>query len=867
MLVDNLQVGEWNESNEYIRKYAYLYIYDNWNRCTGKKLPGVDWVKYVYDKADRVIFTQDGNQRAKSTPEWTFSIPDVHGRTVLTGTCTNTPDANTIGNTVVCAAYPASGAGSYMGYNLSGITLAGYKIMSANYYDNYSFRGLSGFSNPALGYEAAGISAHYLTRYGTDASSYEHKGLLTGTARGILSDSGTLTYMYAAWYYDNRGQRIQTKSTNHLTGGMEKEYIAYNFTGQPLFRTQVHAATGKTTQTEEYSYNYDHAGRLTQVKHKLNGATEIVLAQNTYDETGRLKTSKKGSLPASTYTYNVRSWMKSITGTLFSQTLYYNDSYAGNTRCYNGNISAMSWKTGSETLRGYRFGYDGLSRMTKAEYLLNGSLSDSYKVPSITYDKHGNITALQRWGKTSSGYGLVDNLTMGYNGNQLQYVTDAAVKTPDVAAGLNDFRDASSLTWGEYAYNANGAMTKDLNKGISDIQYNSLNLPSKLVINDVTNRYDYAVDGTKLRVTRGTDVVDYVGNKIYENGSLKRILIEGGYIENGAYHFYMQDHQGNNRVVATGTGTVVQRNHYYPFGMTFGEIAAGEQDKQAYKYNGKELDRKNGLNLYDYSARYMEPALGRFTMMDPMAEKYYSISPYAYCANNPVRFVDPDGRDWWSTNDPGEIERILLQLKNKEKVNTESFGDQWTRVTDKELANGMGVFDDTSLGFTVNGESWENAGYGAKDGMNISYFELGVNSLNKSAEFDGKHLIGPSLIALGQPLDLLKPRGMLGSKAGSSIASYILSKALPFKMGRTGANLARTLTGSSTTNLGRFIGRMIPGLGWGITSMDALYSGVAKPNVEQIQKNILNNKNPLDGTINPTTGEYYIPGSLSFFGF
>ena len=62
------------------------------------------------------------------------------------------------------------------------------------------------------------------------------------------------------------------------------------------------------------------------------------------------------------------------------------------------------------------------------------------------------------------------------------------------------------------------------------------------------------------------------------------------------------------------------------------------------KYNGKEFDRTHGLDWYDYSARQYDPASGRFTSMDPLCEKYYNISPYSYCAGNPIRYVDPDGR-------------------------------------------------------------------------------------------------------------------------------------------------------------------------------------------------------------------------------
>jgi len=85
-------------------------------------------------------------------------------------------------------------------------------------------------------------------------------------------------------------------------------------------------------------------------------------------------------------------------------------------------------------------------------------------------------------------------------------------------------------------------------------------------------------------------------------------------------------------VIASASGNLVQSNHYYPFGMSFTEGSATSH--QSYKYNGKELDTERGLNLYDYSARYMDPALGRFDMLDPLVEKYPNLSPYHCTANN-----------------------------------------------------------------------------------------------------------------------------------------------------------------------------------------------------------------------------------------
>ena len=122
-------------------------------------------------------------------------------------------------------------------------------------------------------------------------------------------------------------------------------------------------------------------------------------------------------------------------------------------------------------------------------------------------------------------------------------------------------------------------------------------------------------------------------------------------IENSTYYFYQTDHLGNNRVIASAGGNLVQSNHYYPFGMSFAEGSATSQ--QPYKYNGKELDIERGLNLYDYSARLMDPALGRFSTVDPMCEKHPEISPYVYCAGNPVNLIDPDGRDWYRHDKSG----------------------------------------------------------------------------------------------------------------------------------------------------------------------------------------------------------------------
>jgi len=121
------------------------------------------------------------------------------------------------------------------------------------------------------------------------------------------------------------------------------------------------------------------------------------------------------------------------------------------------------------------------------------------------------------------------------------------------------------------------------------------------------------------------------------------------------YYYYHKDHLGNNREVwraaYTMNGTVVpaatiQQTQYYPSGLPWSEGTG--VSVQPYKYNGKEFVEMHGYDTYDYGARGYYPAMGRFTTVDPLAEKCYSISPYFYCSGNPVNRIDPDGRaDFW----------------------------------------------------------------------------------------------------------------------------------------------------------------------------------------------------------------------------
>ena len=479
------------------------------------------------------------------------------------------------------------------------------------------------------------------------------KGQLTGnwTARLTSQLTGST---YSVMYYDARYRVIQRKGNNSLNG-MEAVYTSYNFEGSPVKEKRIHSVPGQDIITEVRNHTYDLANRLLQTTYQLNDDAPVILVDNVYDEIGRLKTEKRTghSKLRTDYTYNLRSWTKGINGPLFHQTLTYQESIDGTTPYYNGNISSMTWKSGGSAATnemGYRFTYDGLSRMKDAIYGETNTLSinqNRFSEQITGYDKMGNILSLLRYGQTSAtGYGLVDNLSLVYNGNQLQSVDDHAPNS--VYGNGMEFKDNANQPV-EYGYDKNGNLTKDLNKNISNIRYNLINLPSQITFSDGnTIDYEYGSDGRKLRTVHQTGntilTTDYCGNAIYENGSLKLLLTETGYVSfpDKKFHFYLKDHQGNVRVVADKDGKLEETNDYYPFGGTF----TTSTSVQPYKYNGKELDRVSGLNLYDYGARYYDATIGRWCMVDSLSEKYYSFNSYNYCGNNPARYVDPDGNGW-----------------------------------------------------------------------------------------------------------------------------------------------------------------------------------------------------------------------------
>jgi RHS repeat-associated protein len=229
---------------------------------------------------------------------------------------------------------------------------------------------------------------------------------------------------------------------------------------------------------------------------------------------------------------------------------------------------------------------------------------------------------------------------MTYAGNQMKTVSDAVADSPR----MMDIKNKTTEGRNEYTYSASGQKLKAVQKW-------NPNYSTTPVIGSTINT-------TALTQSQTTD---YVGNIIYENNTLKRILVDGGYYESGNYYFYINDHLCNNRIVTDAAASVVQSTQYYPFGTSFADATG--TSTQPYKYNGKELDARNGLNMYDYSARWKDDF--RFTTVDPLAELHYDNSPYAYVLNNPLKYIDPTGCDTiYAYKDGTEFDRIKATGEN-----------------------------------------------------------------------------------------------------------------------------------------------------------------------------------------------------------
>ncbi|MCJ0742624.1 DUF6443 domain-containing protein [Pedobacter montanisoli] len=579
--------------------YCYQYRYDGRRRLVEKKLPGKGWEYMVYNKLDQLVLSQDSNQRAKSSPEWLFSKYDAFGRNIMTGIHTSSKSRTGLQQdidgqgTLWEGRDNANSNGTGTGYsNLSLPTTDIAVYHTLNYYDDYDF-----YSN------SFGLPT------GSQVSGTRTKGLLTGTRVNTL---GTSILLLSTHYYDDEARVVQTKSQHHLSG-TDVTDNTYNFDGSLNSSTRTHTK-GSTVTTIATTYDYDHMGRKLRTRQQINGQSEVTLSEYAYNELGQLKEKKLADgKQVTSYAYNERGWLTKSNSSEFSMELKYDN---GTQPQYNGNISGQAYTNGSSN--SFAYGYDRLNRLvTAAATGMN---------ETISYDQMGNIASLNR-----------DNAgAMAYNYEN---------------GGLSNRLSSVSGLTGTYGYDGNGNATTDGRNGVA-LTYNHLNLPDTAKKTGLNMVYTYDATGKKLKkISTGTSTTttDYVNGIQYTNGAIDFIQTEEGRALNSggtySYQYNLMDHLGNVRVsfdIYGDTVRMLQRDDYYAFGKRK-EVKAGGTNK--YLYNGKEL--QDELGQYDYGARFYDPVIGRWNVIDPKAELGRRFNPYSYAFNNPIRFIDPDGMWPW----------------------------------------------------------------------------------------------------------------------------------------------------------------------------------------------------------------------------
>jgi len=602
--------------------YCYQYGYDERNRLTRKTIPGKGLERIVYNQLDQPVLTQDAVQLPNK--QWTVTKYDAMGRVIATGLWTDTSPtalstATLQSNIYAGAQWDTEDATGNTATYPTGYVISSYPAMSTvlttNYYDDYT--------------NIPGLAASPYA--GPSGYSTMTRGLMTATKTAVLNTPADM--LLSANYYDDLGRTIKSYKQHYLGGTANiNNYDAvtntYDFTNAITASTRQHftsASTSAPSVTIANTYVYDHMGRKQKTFESINGGSNILLAQSDYNEVGQLKTKHLHSATGATpflqdisYAYNERGWLRTIndptvattTTKLFAVQLNYNLPQYGAAVQYNGNISEQVY-TSISGPQHVTYAYDRLNRLT------DGTSTATFSETGISYDVMGNIQGLTR-----NGYGA---LTYTYN-------------------STNQLQSLSGYKSGTYLYDNNGNMKTDGPRGAT-ITYNLLSLPQTVTATGVSITYTYDATGNKLRKVSSGSSTDYISGIQYKpDGTIDFIMTEEGRaIRSGTaynYEYTLSDQLGNNRVTFDQTTGKVGEDDYYPFGFNVHrQVNAGNN----YLYNKKELQPE--INEYDYGARFYDPMIGRWNVVDPHAEKYHSWSPYNYVFNNPIKMVDKNGMD------------------------------------------------------------------------------------------------------------------------------------------------------------------------------------------------------------------------------
>ncbi|MEO6286522.1 MAG: DUF6443 domain-containing protein [Dyadobacter sp.] len=634
--------------------YAFLYDYDSRNRVVRKQIPGAGAVEIVYDKFDRPALSRDANQLARNV--WGFTKYDSLNRPLATGEIAST-DTRALWVTTMNAIvthHETRNNAVIAGYSLNQTAPTGANesnLLTITFYDDYAFSKPAGW---------AFVPTYYPGFNG------KVKGEQTGGRVRMLPGNGAVGgWLSTVTYYDTEYRPIQSLRQLHDLGATAYERISikykYDLASVVEEQKTEQVLSGAITHTHLATYTYDHGDRMLSVKEKISTGTktkEVFTVAQRYNDLGQLQSKWLHAYGSGTkyrrridFTNNIRGWQtdaKTVYKPAAAELPFYatHVSYRNGANYSNGSVDSLAWRGKDENAfsAGLKFTYDGASRLTGSTGIFGNANTES----GISYDKNGNVTTLTRSGVA------VDNLIYTYVGNRLSVVGDASGDNTGVKNGGSN-----------YLYDANGNMLSDGNRGAT-LTYNYLNLPKTITIGaNPALTYDYDASGAKHKYANSADafIAKYAGIIEYDgSNAFKRAATSEGQAiltsDSLTFNYYIKDHLGNVRIVFNENGEVLQNTEYYPFGLAIAkdspiQTPAARNSVNRYLYNEKEL--QVGSGYLDYGARMYMPEIGRWGTADPLSDISRRFSPYTYGNDNPLRFIDPDGRL------AGESQKGILQ--------------------------------------------------------------------------------------------------------------------------------------------------------------------------------------------------------------
>ena len=659
--------------DDFAEKYCYVYTYNDRGLMTKKRMPGREAEYMRYDEDDRLRVSQDGNLRAKK--QWISYSYDALGRVQEQSLAVEAELIPIRSQAGVSIGEPIKSVEPpYLG---SSVPLRKYV------YDTYPSE-----------VQAAGLDfqpIEGLTATDGESLRYDNAtGSLTYEKLAVLANDTITGYHQRAYYYDYKGRLIQTVERD-TEDGILCTSQRYDFVGNVIAQRESYTCAGKTDDIDR-TFTYDDRGRLLSETTQVNGGEEAVVYYE-YDELGRLAARRLGegtSAIAEQSEYDIRSWLTEKSSELFSMSLGHS---------YTGNITSWQWQhkgdpSGDGPQNRYDFTYDNLSRLMNTDQYVNGELNKQNVERFLTYDRNGNLLTLIRYenGEQSS------NRRYTYTGNRLDRMEKdkviawdeievhpggPAIVVPEkvtedngtaaLDAGISIDTsavirpvDPGIILRSRYAHDRNGNLTYDMELE-TNFAYNSLNLLEKAMRNDtIVAKYSYLADGTKLTAVNADNCgfayrgsftyrTDAEANRVFESTPFGGGRIVGTADKETVARYFLTDHLGSVRVVATDRNYVLERNDYYPFGKRWDSAELPVSDNRD-RFNGKEDQLFIGNDLADYGARCYNKLNGRWLSQDPLADEYINHSQYCFCGNNPISMIDRDGRDWIRNLETDEYE-------------------------------------------------------------------------------------------------------------------------------------------------------------------------------------------------------------------